>query len=292
MQLTATEFGTSPFIIAHEFFDALPIHVFQSVPSMARTITTSRKQAPSKPRNEWRELLVAPISSYRDSKSIPTTSIGPMPEFTLTVSKEPTPHSQLLPATSPRYTALLPQGGSTIEISPESLALAADIATRIGGPNATNNQNISQPLQPSGAALILDYGPLSTIPTNSLRGMKSHVPISPFVLPGEVDISADVDFTGLAQAAISASPGVAVHGPVEQASFLLAMGIKERAEMLMKNAGDEEARRRIEVAWRRLVDRGPRGMGRLYKAMAIVPFVEEGDVRRPVGFGGDVVASP
>lgn len=51
----------------------------------------------------------------------------------------------------------------------------------------------------------------------------------------------------------------------------------------------EELRKRVESGWKRLVDRGPTGMGRIYKALAIVPFVEEGEVRRPVGFGGHVV---
>jgi SAM-dependent MidA family methyltransferase len=105
-----------------------------------------------------------------------------------------------------------------------------------------------------------------------------------------VDLSADVDFVALAEAALKASEGVEVHGPVEQAFFLAAMGIKERAERLLKGAGDAETRERLDGGWRRLVDRGPEGMGRIYKAMAILPYVEGKAVRRPVGFGGSVAA--
>lgn len=151
---------------------------------------------------------------------------------------------------------------------------------------------------PSGAALILDYGTRDTVPVNTLRGIKEHRSVSPFSQPGLVDISADVDFLALAEAAINSSEGVEVHGPVEQASFLEAMGIKERAEQLVKKAtrnedgkedGNEaEKRKRIESGWKRLVDRGPSGMGKVYKAMAIVPHIP-GAKRRPVGFGGDVV---
>jgi NADH dehydrogenase [ubiquinone] 1 alpha subcomplex assembly factor 7 len=117
---------------------------------------------------------------------------------------------------------------------------------------------------------------------------------SPFALPGKVDISADVDFTGLAEAAVNASAGVEVHGPVEQALFLGAMGIKERAEALKRRAGGRaEDVERIEGAWRRLVDRGPTGMGRIYKVLAILPHLPSpeagGKLRRPVGFGGDIV---
>ena len=111
--------------------------------------------------------------------------------------------------------------------------------------------------------------------------------MAPLSSPGLVDLSADVDFVALAEAALGASPGVEVHGPVEQGTFLLGMGIKERAEMLMKGlGGDEEKRGRVESSWKRLVDRSGSGMGKVYKAMAIVP--ETGGRRRPVGFGGDV----
>lgn len=100
-------------------------------------------------------------------------------------------------------------------------------------------------------------------------------------------MSVDVDFAGIAESATRASEGVEVHGPVAQGDFLELMGIRERAEVLAKRAGEEEKGRAVEKAWRRLVDRGPGGMGKVYQALAIVP--ENGGRRRPVGFGGDVV---
>lgn len=127
--------------------------------------------------------------------------------------------------------------------------------------------------------------------------------MSPFSHPGQVDISADVDFTALADAALAASPGVEVHGPVEQGGWLERMGIRERSEMICnavgtagaKQAGkkaenekqQQERTKRIRHAINRLVERGGGGMGRIYKVLAIVP--ENGGRRRPVGFGGDVV---
>jgi NADH dehydrogenase [ubiquinone] 1 alpha subcomplex assembly factor 7 len=157
-----------------------------------------------------------------------------------------------------------------------------EFAKRIGGSSDAPKQN------PSGAAIILDYGPSDTIPTNSLRGIRDHKRVSPLSSPGMVDLSADVDFTALAEAALTASDGIEVHGPVEQAIFLLGMGIKERAQMLIKGSNmDDEKKKRVESAWKRLIDRGGSGMGKVYKAMAIVP--ESNGKRRPVGFGGDVV---
>ena len=82
---------------------------------------------------------------------------------------------------------------------------------------------------------------------------------------------------------MKASPGVEVHGPVEQGGWLERMGVRERGKMLGKNVEGEGVRKGVE----RLVERGGGGMGRLYKVMAIVP--EGGGRRRPVGFGGEVV---
>lgn len=110
--------------------------------------------------------------------------------------------------------------------------------------------------------------------------------MSPLSEPGLVDLSADVDFTALAEAACKASEGVEVWGPVEQGAFLEGMGGRERADMLVKGMKDEERKKGVEGAWRRLVDRGGSGMGKVYKVMAILP--ESGGRRRPVGFGGDV----
>jgi NADH dehydrogenase [ubiquinone] 1 alpha subcomplex assembly factor 7 len=209
-------------------------------------------------------------------------SANPPPEFQLTLSKSSTPHSLYLPEISPRYRALKSTPDSLIEVSPESHAYAQELARRIGGSK-------TGPKTPSGAAIILDYGPSDTIPANSLRGIRGHARVSPLSAPGLVDLSADVDFVALAEAALGASSGIEVHGPVEQGAFLLSMGIKERAEMLIQGlGGDGEKRERVASSWRRLVDRGGSGMGKVYKAMAIVP-ANDGK-RRPVGFGGDVEA--
>ncbi|KAK5004085.1 hypothetical protein LTR28_009361, partial [Elasticomyces elasticus] len=328
----------TPFIIAHEFFDALPIHIFQSVPPSTETNTittptgthTTRLPRASQT-NQWREMVVSPSPPYQIAA--PKATPESQPEFQLTLAKASTPHSLYLPETSPRYQALKSTTGATIEISPESQAYASDFAVRIGGSNPISTSRPSsasqatastrtvgslrqdesiQKVTPSGAALILDYGPPSTIPANSLRGIRAHTRVSPFTAPGQVDVSADVDFLALAESAINASPGVEVHGPVSQAVFLEAMGIKERATQLVKQAVDRERGgsadgktsgvksrkedlteqvQRIESGWKRLVDRSPQGMGRLYQAMAIVPYrpVKEGEPRRrPVGFGGDI----
>jgi len=290
-----------PFIIAHEFFDALPIHAFESV---APRLDDERSELPGMDENlpvrpgaasrtpQWRELLVAPtkqksILIVDQDKQSAAQKEDREPDFQLTLAKASTPSSLVIPE-RPRYRRLKSQVSSRVEISPESSRYVQDFAWRIGGGGAAR----ARESRPAGAALLIDYGPLDTIPVNSLRGIRKHRIISPFVYAGEADISADVDFGALADAALEASPGVEVHGPVEQGAWLTQLGIKERADRLLKqvSAGGEEGERKrkeLESGWTRLVESGPKGMGKAYKVMAILP--ENGGRRRPVGFGGGVV---
>lgn len=287
-----------PFIVAHEFFDALPIHAFQVVsvppaqtpnPTALPASTSTRTKGTDKPTLQWREMVVSPTPPDSTHATLNTPKSQshdtPVPDFQMTLSPTSTRHSIYVPNSSPRYRALKSIPGALIEVCPDAALYATDFATRIGG----SQQHPK--LKPSGAALILDYGPGDgTVPVNSLRGISRHRRVSPFAEPGMTDLSADVDFAAIAEAAMNASEGVEIHGPVEQGAFLEAMGIKERAEALMKGlhekgTGDDKAKD-VEKAWKRLVSRGPDGMGKTYKALAIIP--ENDGKRRPVGFGGDV----
>ncbi|KAJ9609677.1 hypothetical protein H2200_006005 [Cladophialophora chaetospira] len=295
---------STPFIIAHEFFDALPIHAFESVaPKADDTQSDPRVQlltegelrkarkSTASTLPQWRELLVAPTTPKLTSLLSPTneksTSLQePEPEFQLTLAKASTPSSLVIPE-RPRYRAVKYQVSSRVEVSPESSRYIIDFAKRIGGGTSKH--------RPSGAALIIDYGPLDSVPINSLRAIREHKVISPFVYAGDADISADVDFGALVDAALDASPGVEVHGPVEQGIWLMQLGIQERAERLLKglqtegvqSEESEKRRKDFEAGWKRLVEGGPKGMGKAYKVMTIVP--ENGGQRRPVGFGGSVI---
>ncbi|KAJ4018971.1 hypothetical protein NW766_002671 [Fusarium irregulare] len=281
-----------PFIIAHEFFDALPIHSFQSAPAPPPLPKSSSPTSAPQPQSEntkltmeWREMMVSPTPPGVTHAQLGTPKSAqhePPPEFQLTLSSTTTRHSRFLPETSTRYRKLKNIPNSNIEICPDASIFATDFATRIGG-----SDQYPKP-KPSGAALILDYGTSDTVPINSLRGIRHHRRVNPFTAPGLVDLSADVDFTAIAEVAMSASEGVEVHGPVNQGDFLEVMGIRERAEQLTKAPGvKKDTVEKIDGAWKRLVDKGPDGMGKLYKALAILP--ENDGRRRPVGFGGDVL---
>lgn len=68
------------------------------------------------------------------------------------------------------------------QISPEGWDITCEIARRI----KENN----------GIALIADYG-TENISTDRFRGIKDHKWISPFSLPGKVDLSSDVEFSSI-----------------------------------------------------------------------------------------------
>ncbi|KAF8446623.1 S-adenosyl-L-methionine-dependent methyltransferase [Terfezia claveryi] len=277
-ELVPKDTSKSPYILAQEFFDALPIHAFQATRSGWRELLVTHRSLSTPPPSAT--TVITPTST---SKS-PTST--PQDPFHLILSPTPTPYSQLLPNLSPRHAPLLnlpttttsPTSlPATIEISPLSLTLMSSLSRMLSS-------------SPSGALLIIDYGPSSHTPSNSLRGIRNHNLVSPFSNPGDVDLSAEVDFLALAETAVGASEGVEVHGPVEQGGFLEEMGMRERMEVLVRAAvgeGEGEGEgRRIREAFDRLVGRERGGMGRVYKALAVV---KERGGGRPVGFGGVVV---
>lgn len=73
-----------------------------------------------------------------------------------------------------------------IQISPDTWDITCLISARIKETN--------------GLALIIDYG-TELIRSNRLRGIKDHKWVSPFSLPGEVDVSSDVEFSTISLAA-------------------------------------------------------------------------------------------
>ena len=127
-----------------------------------------------------------------------------------------------------------------------------------------------------GAALIIDYGYYPTQSADTLQAVRAHKPVPVVEAPGEVDLTAHVDFGHLAVTA--AGNGAAVYGPVTQAQFLLALGIEARAAALLKTATPEQ-QIAIRSGCRRLIE--PAEMGTLFKVMALTQ--KEGPV--PAGFG-------
>jgi NADH dehydrogenase [ubiquinone] 1 alpha subcomplex assembly factor 7 len=116
-----------------------------------------------------------------------------------------------------------------------------------------------------GAVLAIDYGHVRPGFGDSLQAVRGHAFVPPLAAPGEADLTTHVDFTALGRAATG--EGAILHGPVDQRDFLLALGLRERAERLGRDASPAQ-RDAITAAATRLTDRSRRGMGSLFKAMA------------------------
>ena len=139
--------------------------------------------------------------------------------------------------------------GAVFETSPATTSFISRIAARIG--------------RQGGAALLIDYGHIATSIGETLQAVKKHRPCGIFETPGEVDLTAHVDFAVVASAA--RDNGVKVYGPIAQGTWLSRLGIKLRGLQLAKGKTPEMAKT-IESGIRRLTE--PDAMGALFKVIA------------------------
>jgi SAM-dependent MidA family methyltransferase len=107
---------------------------------------------------------------------------------------------------------------------------------------------------------------MASAPGETLQAVGGHAFKNPLQDPGEIDLTAHVDFQAFAQAA--ESMGARVQGPIEQAQFLRALGIDKRAAALTAFVPPAKAEE-INASVKRLMGEGSTGMGRLFKVLAI-----------------------
>lgn len=156
------------------------------------------------------------------------------------------------PATVPANAAAAADGadGEIVEIGEAARDFVATLAARL----------VVRP----GAALLLDYGPATSAPGDSLQAIAGGAPAAPLASAGSADITAHVDFAALAQAARQA--GTAAYGPVPQGVFLARLGLFQRTDRLARGQPPARAAALIAAA-QRLAE--PDRMGRLFKALAL-----------------------
>ncbi len=138
--------------------------------------------------------------------------------------------------------------GTVIETCPAAAALLQALAQRID--------------VQGGAALVIDYGSLTTRTGSTLQAVRNHEKLDVFAAPGEMDLTAHVDFATLAE--IAARAGLAV-ARTTQGAWLAAMGVDLRAQALSARAPRRAAD--IAAARDRLV--GADAMGDLFKCLAL-----------------------
>jgi NADH dehydrogenase [ubiquinone] 1 alpha subcomplex assembly factor 7 len=161
----------------------------------------------------------------------------------------------LHPDPIPGFAALVPAAlaaappGAVYEWRPGDLA--ADLARRVA--------------QHGGAALVIDYGHAESALGETLQAVCRHGFADPLASPGEVDLTAHVDFAALARTAEAS--GACVHGPLTQGAFLRRLGIEARAAALRAKATGAQAAD-IDAALTRLTGAGHDAMGELFKVLA------------------------
>lgn len=95
---------------------------------------------------------------------------------------------------------------------------------------------------------MVDYGPNEGVPGDTIRGFKDHKVKSLLGAVGEVDVTADVDFTGLRKAAERRvellykneerkpeQPKPRIHGPRPQGKFLMELGLGTRVQHIIES---------------------------------------------------------
>ncbi|GAB4840872.1 hypothetical protein Ancab_021632 [Ancistrocladus abbreviatus] len=246
--------GVPTIIIAHEFFDALPVHQLQHmfcIPIPMVYHSDSKKNQPQRTSRGWCEKMidVAEDSSFR-----------------CVLSPNPTPaHLFLMRRFKWVAKEELTELGQ-VEVCPKAMELTESIANRIGSDG--------------GGALIIDYG-LNGLVSDSLQAIRKHKFVHILDNPGSADLSAYVDFPSIRHSAVEASEHVSVHGPITQSQFLSSLGINFRVEALLQNCTDEQAES-LRTGYWQLVgdgeapfwegpdDQVPIGMGTRYMVLAVV----------------------
>ncbi|CCI48553.1 unnamed protein product [Albugo candida] len=230
-------------VIAQEFFDAMPVHQFEY---------TERG---------WCERLIDSQDDNGNQLFRFVLSPGPTPAARIFIGRQ---NLRDLAQSDDEKLVMTEKAqiGDQLEISPASITIMQEVAKRI-----TANR---------GAALIVDYG--HDHPSSfSLRGIRNHKFVDALEEPGDIDLSANVDFSTLKRYA-TAEPKISSFGSVSQGQFLKTLGIEHRLAVLLENCESESEAQELYSAYKRLVDADQ--MGSIFKVMAI----SHSDINNIVGF--------
>lgn len=154
-----------------------------------------------------------------------------------------------------------PREGEILETAAAAEDFVARVAARIAAAG--------------GAALFFDYGHAESGFGDTVQAVSRHRYVPPLAAPGEVDLTAHVDFARMAEAA--QAHGAAAFGPADQGVWLVAMGLPTRLTVLLRGATPEQTEALVSST-RRLTE--PHAMGRLFKALALLPV----SAQPPEGF--------
>uniref|UniRef100_A0A1I7TNM3 Protein arginine methyltransferase NDUFAF7 n=1 Tax=Caenorhabditis tropicalis TaxID=1561998 RepID=A0A1I7TNM3_9PELO len=142
------------------------------------------------------------------------------------------------------------------------------------------NQIVDRITTFGGFSLMVDYGHDGSRNTHSFRAYKKHKQVDPLANPGEVDLTADVDFGYLSSLV---EDRALVYGPKEQRDFLTQLGIEHRLRRLLKICENREQQENLIKSYNMLLG----DMGTRFKAWALFPKTLQFILEQrggPVGF--------
>lgn len=295
--ITANEWTMA---VAHEFFDALPIHIFEKTTNGFKEVLVDLKRNPAasgssssaatteekRGQSGVTTIKVSDLRARRAEQAAGKTEGGAaasppsLAAFQYVLSPTETPWTKLLASSNPRFRSLQP--GQRVEVSPESWATARRIGELVSGRKAGIPADASKNLgrteeqaeaiekervqgkTAGGCALIIDYGDEKAF-GGSFRAFKAHNIVNPLENAGKADLTANVDFSYLKNAL--ATTDARALGPMFQSHFLTSMGVTPRVQALVNNQTDQQRKNVIESSAKRLID--PVGMGGQYKVMGV-----------------------
>lgn len=183
---------TCSFIIANEFFDALPVHQFVVRQGIGYERVVAMDAQGDLCFTEQACALPAIVAKRVDSGCCYRGIVPP-------------PNSKAAPTCAPIY-----------EYNPQAEAIVAALDARL-----------AQHVGARGAALVIDYGAWGGV-GDTLQSVYKHTPCSPLARPGAVDITAHVNFAALATAVHRARYTILE----PQGAWLRTMGMPARARKL------------------------------------------------------------
>jgi len=266
-------------LVAHEFFDAMPVHQFtRTERGWCERLVAIRGSVEAQGEGDEGDEIDLVAEGNPSDAAEDGDGEKKRPALEMVLSPGLTPAGALM---IPRRLEGMPEdvkgGLRQLEISPRTLAIWERVAARVE--------------RHGGAAIAVDYGEEGPI-GDSLQAIKDHAFVPVLQDPGSADLSVYVDFGAMRQVierrgrepggggtGKDEPSGVRCYGPVTQRDLLFKLGIQERLQTLVGECETEEQAERVYDACARLVGgdelrddsagTGP-GMGFRYKALAIV----------------------
>ena len=221
----------------------------------------------------WREAVVAPFESL-PTIVIANEFLDALPIRQLVAKDGRWRERFIALATQPRH----PREGGGDEAGLSLSFTAFGAPQNAAAPAATDGSicelmsgaesHLAQLVETLSAAphshLYVDYGHSGPVIGDTLQAVTAHTYVDPLASPGSHDLSAQVDFTQIAEAA--KATGLTAHGPITQAEFLGRLGAAARLERLA-HGKDLRTIHQLQTGLARLMD--PSGMGGRFKVLAL-----------------------